>query len=683
MNSIVFVSSAFIVVASQVVHSDVSNPLRTPPVPEYAAGFERREAYEKALMASPTKETLRAWHELLASEPHVAGTEGDWKVIGSIENEFKKMGAGLDGWTVEVDEFWAYLSRPVAAELEIVGPDSLKLELREKPVAFDPAAAKAAGEFAYLAYSGSGEVTGEIVYANYGTKADFATLKKLGVDLKGKIVLCRFGGNYRGYKVKFAEEAGAAGLLIFTDPGDAGFVKGDVYPTGTWSNECCIQRGSLLVTGYQGDPLTPGVPATKDAKRLDPKDVSLPKIPAQPIGYGAATEIIRRMKGEKLPEDLKAWVGGIRADYLLTGGPELKVRLKVEQKRELVRTANVIATLRGRGPEQAEIDREVIIGCHHDAWNCGAADPTCGTIAMLAAAKAFAEQAKAGTRPVRSVTFAAWGAEEHGIIGSSEWVEKHRERLAKNGVAYFNLDMASMGPNFGSAASPELKTVIAEVAKVVPQARDAAKTVYEDWAARSGGEPSLGDLGGGSDHVAFLMHAGVPSASMSAGGSKGNSYHSAYDTLPWYWKTVGDDYEPALMVSRMTTVAAARLADAPVIPYDLARVRAEFAKHVEGFRGSKVWPAEGQAAAIEELLKAVAGSTAGAALTNDERVRETRRFMRDAGVPGRRWFKNWYVATDENSGYATWVLPGFRKAAEDEDAKAFAEAARVYLEMWR
>jgi N-acetylated-alpha-linked acidic dipeptidase len=250
-------------------------------------------------------------------------------------------------------------------------------------------------------------------------------------------------------------------------------------------------------------------------------------------------------------------------------------------------------------------------------------------------------------------------------------------------VAYFNLDMASMGPNFGSAASPELKTVIAEVAKVVPQARDAAKTVYDDWAARSGGEPSLGDLGGGSDHVAFLMHAGVPSASMSAGGSKGNSYHSAYDTLPWYWKTVGDDYEPALMVSRMTTVAAARLADAAVIPYDLARVRAEFAKHVEGFRGSKVWPAEGQAAAIEELLQVVRTTAVDTAMTNEERVRETRRFMSEAGVPGRRWFRNWYVATDENSGYATWVLPGFRKAAEDEDAKAFAEAARVYLEMWR
>ncbi len=662
------------------------------PVPSSLRCFTDAErsaylAYEKNLLASPTRDVLLGWHQMLAAEPHIAATPGDAKVIASIEAEFKKMGEGLEGWTVEVDEFWAYLARPIAAELEIVGPDKLALDLREKAVASDPSAAAAAGEFAYLAYSGSGEVTGEIVYANYGTKADFAVLKARGVEVKGKIVLCRYGGNYRGYKVKFAEEAGAAGVLIYTDPADSGFGKGEVYPTGTWSNECCIQRGSLLVTGYQGDPLTPGVPATKDAIRMDPKDVTLPKIPAQPIGYGAAGEILTRMKGEPMPADLAPWVGGVKAEYRLTGGPDLKVRLKVEQKREVVRSANVVATLRGRGPAKEEADRAVIIGCHHDAWNCGAADPTCGTITMLAAAEAFTKQARAGKRPVRSVVFAAWGAEEQGIIGSTEYVEKHRAFLLTNGVAYLNLDMASMGPQFGSAASPELKTLIGEVARVVPQARDASKTVFDEWTARSKtaevtpAEPPIGDLGGGSDHVAFLMHAGVPSASMSAGGSKGNSYHSAYDTLPWYWKTVGDDYEPALMVSRMTIGTAARLAEAAVIPYDTKRVRREFEGHVAAIRGTSLWPATVEMpAAIKDLLAIV---KAPIPETNAELVLESRRFMREEGIPGRVWFKNWYVATDENSGYATWVLPGFRKAIEDADQKAFDEAVGVYADILR
>ena len=218
------------------------------PVPSSLRCFTDAErpaylAYEKSLLASPTRDVLLGWHQMLAAEPHIAATPGDAKVIASIEAEFKKMGEGLEGWTVEVDEFWAYLSKPIAAELEIVGPDKLTLDLREKPVASDPAAAAATGEFAYLAYSGSGEVTGEIVYANYGTKADFAVLKARGVEVKGKIVLCRYGGNYRGYKVKFAEEAGAAGVLIYTDPADSGFGKGEVYPTGTWSNGLSLRFG--------------------------------------------------------------------------------------------------------------------------------------------------------------------------------------------------------------------------------------------------------------------------------------------------------------------------------------------------------------------------------------------------------------------------------------------------------
>lgn len=685
------------------------------PEPERGAYM----AYEQSLFSTPTRDSLLRAHQLLASEPHIAGTPGDERVIRAIEAEFKEIGRGVEGWTVEVDEFWAYLPSPVAAELEIVSPEAKPLELRERPVASDPAADAATGAFAWLGYSGSGEATGEIVYANYGTKQDFAKLKELGVDLKGKIVLCRYGGNYRGFKVKFAEAAGAAGVLIYTDPADAGFTKGDVYPAGGWANDCCIQRGSLLAMKYQGDPLTPGVPATKDAKRLDPAEVGLPTIPAQPIGYGAATEILSRMTGEPLPESLKAWIGGAKAVYRLTGGPGLKVRLKVEQKREIVRSASITATLRGAGPDQAEIDRKVIIGCHHDAWNNGAADPTCGTITMLESARAFAEQARAGKRPRRTVVFAAWGAEEMGLIGSTEYVEKRRADLFRSGVGYLNLDMASMGVRFGASSSPELKTLIADVARVVPQARDESKSVFDEWFARSPatslgdgpGEPAIGDVGGGSDHVPFLMHAGVPSASLSCYGSQGNSYHSAYDTLPWYWKTVGDDYQPALMITRMATGVASRLAESPIIPYCSTRAIAEAAGHLRTLKplavaaGLNTSPGYDQlttetAGAIEimrafmdpwrptpfdRLAARSAGNRAAAdralAELNAQLLTFSRIWIRDAGIPGRAWFKNWYVATDADSGYDNWILPGFRKAIDEKDQAAFDAAVTVYAEI--
>lgn len=679
-------------------------------------------AYERDLLAVPSRESLLANHQKLAAEPHIAGTPGDARVIETLARTFREIGEGVEGWTVEVDEFYAYLPRPLAAELEIVAPDRRTLELRERPLTADPAADAAIGAFAWLGYSGSGETTGEVVYANYGTKADFETLKKLGVDLRGRIVLCRYGGNYRGYKVKFAEEAGAAGVLIFTDPADAGVNKGPVYPLGGWANDCCIQRGSLLALGYGGDPLTPGWAATKEARRLDPSEVDLPKIPAQPIGYGAAAEILSRMKGRPLPEDLKAWAGGVSTQYRLEGGPELRVRLKVEQAREVVRSANVVATLRGRG-EDAE--RKVVLGCHHDAWNNGAADPTCGTIAVLESARAFALLARRGERPNRTVVFAAWGGEEMGLIGSSEYVEKHRADLVANGVAYLNLDMASMGPNFGAAASPELKAVIADVARVVPQARDASRTVFDAWTApKNPGEPAapepgIGVLGGGSDHVGFLMHAGVPSASLACGGSAGSSYHSAYDTLPWYWKVVGDDYEPALMITRMAAGVAARLASAPLIPEDAPRAGRDFVTHAEtlskaardaglnsagldallahrreallapnrGLDGLKNW--FDVVGALHKTVGRLAGGPADPSDAvrstreavrdaNDAVLRTSRLWLRDSGVPGRPWFHNAFVATDESSGYADWVLPWLRRAVETRDQKAFDEAVAVY-----
>lgn len=674
-----------------------------------ASEREAALAWEQRLIAVPTRDELLRLHQMLADDPHVAGTPGDWRTIEEIAATFRAMGTGsdgrpLDGWSVEIEEFWPLLARSVDAKLEVVGAGTdggpLALELRERPVLGDPASANPdpVVTLAWNAYSGSGDVTAEVVYANYGTKQDFEKLREMGVDCTGKIVIARYGGNYRGYKPKYAEEAGAIGLIIYTDPADSGFTKGAVYPEGGWANDCCIQRGSIVTLGYQGDPLTPGVFASKDAARLRLDEVALPQIPVQPIGYGAAAEIIKRMVGETAPE---GWQGGLDHHYVLTGGPDLRVRLMVKQEREVVRTANVIARLEGSGTPE-EQSQHVLIGCHHDAWVNGASDPACGTIAMLEAARSFATLAQQGQRPRRSVVFAAWGAEEFGIIGSSEYVERRRDDLTRNCMGYINLDMASMGPQFGASASPELKTLIAECARVVPTARaTSGESVFDEWLTRSQPkqaddgetkrftEPPIGDLGGGSDHVPFLMHAGVPSMAFGSGGSAGNSYHSVYDSLPWYWRVVGEDYEPALMITRMATVAAFRLASAPVPPHDVSRAYRELAERARDLdtlavqRGlaaretSDAWGVPGLEAladAAREKSRAEARLTFGSASPHT-----STRWIVDGGLPGRPWYRNFFVATDETSGYANWLLPAARRAIEHgsrEDLDAAAEMMR-------
>jgi len=411
----------------------------------------------------------------------------------------------------------------------------------------------------------------------------------------------------------------------------------------------------------------------------------------------------------------EGWQGGLPFTYRVTGGDDLKVHLKVEQRREVKKTANVIATLRGsKHPEQ-----KVIIGAHHDAWNCGASDPLCGTIAMIEAAKSFTTLAKQGTRPDRSIVFAAWGAEEYGIMGSTEWVEANRADLMKNAVGYINPDMASMGTDFSSAASPTLRGVIAAAAGTVPQPAPSfppaekpkgpePKWVIEAWHSRAadfasswGG--SFGDLGGGSDHVSFVCYAGVPSCTLGGGGYKGWSYHSTYDSLPWYWKNVGADYASALMVTRMTNAVASRLANAPLLPLDPSRLGVDTRHQLQALtkKGNEtgflktdrpIAPemAKLEGAAIEfeaRAARAMARVTAALdqsklssdqiAMVNGLLMSMDRAWIDEAGLPGRPWYKSLYAAPDEDSGYASWILPGLCRAVEEKNAAALeSEQAR-------
>jgi N-acetylated-alpha-linked acidic dipeptidase len=620
---------------------------------------------EQALLETPDPARLRAYHEMLGSEPHVAGTPGDQRVIEQLAETFAEMGL-----EVERHEFHAYLPRPLEAEVEIVSPVQMTLSLQEDALPEDPDTSHPELGVGWNAYSGNGDVTAEVVYANYGTKRDFEKLAELGVEVAGRIVIARYGGNYRGYKARFAQAAGAAGLIIYTDPDDSGYRRGITYPEGGWAHESHIQRGSIVTLPYSGDPLTPFVPADATAERLDAAAVDLPRIPVQPLSWRAASEILERMTGRAVPS---GWQGGLPFAYRVTGGPDLHVRLMVRQDRRLRSSGNVVATIRGaRDPEQL-----VVVGCHHDAWGFGASDPLAGLIVLMECARSFSELARQGIRPRRSVVFAAWGAEEFGIT-------------------YLNLDMAAMGPRFGASASPSLKPLLFAATRLVDQVRDeSGASVYDAWLGRAGpdaDEPTVGNLGGGSDHVGFLCHLGVPAFSIGGGGSPGSAYHSNHDTVAWYRQVVGDDYEPARMLTQVANIVAWRLADDAVLPLDPLRYATDARVHLNALRDraaqldmdvdfsdleTSIGTLEEVAGpALVQLPALAAGPFADRVAINERLIAAERSWLVPEGLPERPWFRNLFAATDPNSGYAAWMLPGLRYAIEKQDA---AELERAIL----
>ncbi|HSJ66966.1 MAG TPA: M28 family peptidase, partial [Anditalea sp.] len=515
----------------------------------------------------------------LTEEPHVAGSEANEKVKDYMIQTMKAA-----GWSTEVYPYDVYMSKePGQSAVEIVTPIRKPLNQKEFILEEDPYSDNPDLWIGWNAYSGSGDVTAEIVYANYGTKADFEKLKELGIEIKGKVVIARYGGNFRGYKAKFAEENGAAGLLIYTDPKDSGYGRGFVYPEGINYNESAIQRGSLLTENFTGDPLTPFEPALprdgkKKVNRLDPSETTLHTIPVTPIPYGSAKEIMELMKGTQAVPT--TWQGGLPFPYRLEGGKDLKVRVMVNQKRDFVRVNNVIGTLKGT----ERPDEWVILGCHYDAWGHGATDPNSGTAMLLSLSETLGNMPEG---PKRSILIGHWDAEEHGVIGSSEWVEQMRDELKAKAVAYINLDAAVSGRNFGASSSPTLKQLIIESSKEI-QFPDSAKTVFEVWAGQKE-EPAIGNLGGGSDHIAFYMHVGIPSVSGGTGGP--TLYHTNYDNFHFYEKFVDPTFKMGGAVEQLIGLMTLRLANAEVIPYDVPRYAEDLKRHfdqvekgVQGFK---------------------------------------------------------------------------------------------------
>ena len=643
------------------------------------------EKLETEFKKQQSSESFKNHLEHLSSVPHVAGTPENERVRDYIAETMRKA-----GWQVDIYPHDIYLPKgPGEIAVELVEPIRQPLNTREYIFEQDKYAKDPRLMPGWNAYSGSGDVTAEIVYANYGRKEDFEQLKAMGISVKGKIVMARYGGNFRGYKAQHAEAAGAAGVIIYTDPGDNGYTKGLTFPEGPQPSESVIQRGSLLTVPYTGDPLTPGEPALPmdgkiKIKRLDPKDVALHKIPVTPLPYGSAVEILKRMTGPKAVPT--GWQGGLPFTYRLEGGSALKVRLMVKQEKAITRIYQVVGTLTG-----SEFpDEWVIAGCHYDAWAFGATDPNSGTAMLLSMTESMGKLAKNGQRPRRTIKVAHWDAEEFGVIGSAEWTEQFRDELTKKAVAYMNYDAAVSGRIFSASASPSMKKILIEATQSV-QYPDSNKTVYQHWLSqggRSGGstvgiakapalaanEPVIGNLGGGSDHIGPYMHAGVPSLNAGTGGP--TLYHSSYDDLFFYDKFADPTYKMGPMMEQVVGTLTFRLANADLLPYDLARYPKDLETHLKA--AEKAIKAYAPTYSIEPVLTAVADlkKTADAAEAarqaylqagRTDKLAELNKTMRQLeqsfidtkGMAFGSWYRSLYASSDPYSGYASWMLPGF------------------------
>ena len=630
---------------------------------------DKEKEAEKLFLNLVNPDSFKSHLKELTKKPHVSGSKASKEVQKYIKKTMSN--AGLDVILYPYDVFMS--KEPGNSLVEIVLPSREPLNqqediLKEDPFSNDPGLWKG-----WNAYSGSGDVTSEIVYANYGRKEDFEKLNTLGVSIKGKIVIARYGGNFRGYKAKFAQENGAIGLIIYTDPKDSGFTKGLVYPEGPYYNESTIQRGSLKTQKFSGDPLTPFEPALpldnrKKIKRLNPENVELHKIPVTPLSYGAAQKILEKMKGNPVPS---SWQGGLPFTYRIEGGSSLKVRLKVEQKRNYVRINNVIGSIKGdKYPNEW-----IILGCHLDAWGFGATDPSSGTAMLLSLSESLGKLIKKGYKPKRSILIGHWDAEEHGLIGSTEWVEQMREELSAKAVAYLNFDGAVSGKKFGASSAPSLKKLIVDATKEVKYPY-ADETVFSFWKEKQNEEPPIGNLGGGSDHVAFYMHLGIPSMSGGSGGT--TLYHSNYDSFHYYKNFVDPEFKMGPTIEKIAGIMTLRLANSEIILYDIERYAKDLKIHFErvenkikkydaNFKGFKL--SKKSILNLEkpssELANKIVSINSGKKISkkkiksiNKQMIFLEKSFIDNKGMYYGNWYRSLYASSDPFSGYGAWILPG-------------------------
>ena len=684
--------------------------------------------WEKKFQDGIVPDNIRENMRRLSARPHHVGSPYDKDNAEWILSKFKEW-----GFDAKIESFNVLFPTPKERLVEMIQPTKFRAKLQEPVVSVDPTSDQTAEQLpTYNAYSADGDVTAPLVYVNEGNREDYEELDRLGVSVKGAIVIARYGGGWRGIKPKVAGEHGAIGCIIYSDPKGDGYYKGDDYPTGGWRPREGVQRGSVMDTDYPGDPLTPGVGATADAKRLPIKDAkTITKIPVLPISYGDALPLLSALKGAVAPEN---WRGALPITYHIGPGPA-QVHLKVASNWDLKPLYDVIATLHG-----ADDSQWVIRGNHHDAWVNGADDPISGQSPMLEEARMLGELHKQGWVPRRTIIYCAWDGEEPGLLGSVEWVETHVDELQKHAVAYINSDSNERG-FFDPGGTQDLQTVISNVARDIqdPETHmsvfqrshlrkiSKAKTADERADLRKRNDLLLEALGDGSDFTAFQDFAGISTLDVGFGGEDdGDQYHSIYDDFYWYTHFADTDFVYERALAQTAGTAIMRIADADLAPVDytpqaeaIARYEGELEKLLKDkqdeFTERNLELKEGVFTAIadphkasvpppaeivppymnftpmknavevlkknsERYSKAVAawrakGSPAlspqSLEIVNTDLLKVPRMFLNEKGLPGRPWFKNQIYAPGAYTGYDAKPIAAVR---EYMDQKKWKEA---------
>ncbi|KAH6580683.1 hypothetical protein BASA61_009495 [Batrachochytrium salamandrivorans] len=518
-------------------------------------------AFDSLISKRNVKDTL----EFLTSRSHIAGSDNDHEYASYIQKRWQE--AGLP--STHIKSYYPLLNFPIARSLSLLEPKHYDALLSEPVVPEDKSSTHPEDIPTFLGFSPSGNVTAELVYANFGDPQDFDALASNGIDVKGKIVLVRYGASFRGLKVRAAELAGAAAVLIYSDPAQDGFKKGAVYPEGPWRPPHSVQRGSVQYPSfYSGDPLTPFIAATKDAPRISMEDANIPKIPALPISYADATPFLEALVGHGVNVNTisKSWQGGLDLDYWT--GPAGKVHLYVNNEFKITPIWNVLSIIEG----EKEPDQAIILGGHNDAWVYGAVDPSSSSAVIIETGVALGKMYKSGWRPDRTIILASWDAEEYGLLGSCEWVEDHVEILNKTAIAYINVDMGVFGTQFEASASPSLSNFIRDVTKGIKDP-SSGNSVYKQWNQQQGIDspqgrvPRIDPLGFGSDFVAFLQHIGVAALDVKFSGDYG-VYHSNYDSFHWMEKFGDPTWEYHKTLSSILGHMLLKLAHDEVLPFD-------------------------------------------------------------------------------------------------------------------
>jgi N-acetylated-alpha-linked acidic dipeptidase len=667
------------------------------------ADFSQQARWDAAFLKVPDPKLAGEELRELTKAPHWASSPEDKATADYVASKFRA--AGLQ---TEIVPFRVWLNKPKSILVEAFDASGHKLMSGPTPEHVDPSA-YGGDPFqddprilpAFNGSSASGDITADAVYANYGTDADFKELDKLGVSVKGKVVLVRYGANFRGIKVELAQFRGAAGVLIFSDPGDDGYAKGDMYPRGPYRPATGVQRGSVqFLPLYPGDPETPGISSTPDlpdSKRItDPAKMNQPSIPSNPLSYQDAAPILQALDGANVP---RGWQGGLPFAYHLGGTGAVKVHMHLEQDYALRTIWDVIGTIPGSDPQQA--DAEVVAGNHRDAWVFGAVDPNSGTAAMLEAVHGLGDLLQQGWKPKRRIVICSWDAEEEGLIGSTEWVEGHAAELA-HAVAYFNTDVGVSGPNFDAAAVPSLKEFVRDVTRSVPS--PAGGTVYDQWQksqraetkytvslAEAHAQPSntpesadanavkIENLGSGSDYTPFIQHLGVPSTDIGSDGPYG-VYHSAFDDYNWFIKFADPTFVLEQQQARVFGLEILHMADADVLPYDYrlyghevvsyldaAQKRAVHLNLAVGFTAAQA-AAQRFSSAGDRVYVLQQTFPANLAAFNTALRNAETALLNDAGLPGRPWYKHTIYAPGEVTGYAAVVIPGVNEGIDHNDA---------------